>query len=205
MNKEEIREEKGRSLPQNGSALTDDIRKEFQRETGLSENACKGVRTKEQANLFKELNLIDFDLLEIKISGNIKFPKDLPLKTKLKDMQGAEEVVGSSKWEEWKEWNNLELMGEGYCPIFPNCRERELNASRGEVHHDNQTQDTSYTILRKEDHDKYILHDDEESEINRRYFNLVRPLMLGQLVETLKEKFNGWDNIPDSFNKEAES
>lgn len=197
----------GRPLPDNSTALTDIGRKKMQRETGLSANACKHIRTEEQVAVFKELRLKDFDVPATTIKGidvpgrNVKFPKDLPLKTKLKDMPGAKELMEKQgrNWDEIKEWNNLDLMGNGNNPIFPADRKRGLPTEIAEVHHDNQTHCSNYTIMRKSIHNKNngILHDKGKSEIDRGHFNSYeRPAMLSQLVEVLKERYNGWGNIP---------
>ncbi len=202
----------GRPLPKGGTALTDKARKEFQRRTGLSKNACKDIRTIEQAEVFEKLKLKDFDVPARTIKGievpgrNVKFPKDLPLQTKMKDIPGAKELIekNGGKWDEWKDWTNLDLMGEGRNPIFPADKKRGLKANWGEVHHDNQTHASNYTILRKEHHTgegyNNILHDNAKSEIDHDHFKLYEaPAMLEGLTKVLESKYVGWKNIPDKI------
>ena len=201
----------GRPLPKGGTALTDKARKELQRRTGLSKNACKDIRTVEQAEVFEKLRLKDYDVPTRTIKGievpgrNVKFPEDLPLQTKMKDIPGAKELYDDpKKWEEVKDWTNLDLMGEGSRPIFPADKKRGLKASKGEVHHDNQTHASNYTILRKEHHtgEGYdnILHDNAKSEIDHYHFaQYEAPAMLEGLTKVLENKYGGWKNIPNKI------
>lgn len=200
-----------RPLPKGGTSLSDKARKELQRRTGLSKNACKDIRTIEQAEIFEKLKLKDFDVpaqtfKKINVPGrNIKFPSDLPLQTKMKDILGAKELYDDpKKWEEVKDWTNLDLMGEGYSPIFPADRKRGLAACRGEVHHDNQTHASNYTILRKEHHTgkdyNNILHDNAKSEIDHTHFSSYEaPAMLRGLTKVLETKYGSWENIPNKI------
>lgn len=208
--KKVLKQVNGRPLPDNSTALTDVGRKKLQRETGLSANACKHIRTEEQAALLKELKLKDFDVPGTKFKGidvpgrNVKFPKELPLQTKLKDMPGAKELVEKQggKWDEWKDFNNLDLMGDGNNPIFPADPKRKLKASFGEIHHDNQTHASNYTILRKDHHTgegyNSILHDKGKSEIDHPHFKQYEsPAMLMQLTKVLEKTYGKWENVPN--------
>ena len=202
----------GRPLPKGGTVLSDKARKEFQRRTGLSKNACKDIRTVEQAEVFEKLKLRDYDvpartIKDINVPGrNVKFPKDLPLQTKMKDIPGAKELVEKNKgnWDELKDWTNLDLMGDGRNPIFPADKKRGLKTNWGEVHHDNQTHASNYTILRKEHHTgkgyNDILHDNAKSEIDHDHFKTYEaPAMLEGLTKVLESKYGGWTNIPDKI------
>lgn len=202
----------GRPLPKGGTALSDKARKELQRRTGLSKNACKDIRTVEQAEVFEKLKLKDYDVPARTIKGinvpgrNVKFPEDLPLQTKMKDIPGAKELVekNGGKWDKWKDWTNLDLMGDGCNPIFPADKKRGLKANWGEVHHDNQTHASNYTILRKEHHTgegyNNILHDNAKSEIDHDHFKQYEaPAMLEGLTKVLESKYGGWKNIPDKI------
>lgn len=202
----------GRPLPKGGTALSNKARRVFQRQTGLSKNACKDIRTVEQAQIFKKLKLKDFDVPAKSFKGidvpgrNVKFPEDLPLQTKMKDIPGAKELIESKggKWDEWKNWTNLDLMGEGRNPIFPADKKRGLKTNWGEVHHDNQTHASNYTILRKEHHTgagyNDILHDKAPSEIDHQHFSSYEsPAMLMGLTKVLETKYGGWNNIPNKI------
>ena len=202
----------GRPLPEGGTALTDKARKGLQRRTGLSKNACKDIRTIEQAEIFEKLKLKDYDVPARTIKGievpgrNVKFPSELPLQTKMKDIPGAKELIEAKggKWDEWKDWTNLDLMGEGRNPIFPADKKRGLKANWAEVHHDNQTHASNYTILRKEHHTgegyNNVLHDNAKSEIDHDHFKQYEaPAMLEGLTKVLESKYGGWKNIPDKI------
>jgi hypothetical protein len=175
----------------------------------LSYNAVRDIDTPEHAEFFKKLNLVDFDVekKEYKhgeIPGrNIKFPSELPLQTTMENIPGAKELIEETNgdWDKWKNWTNLDLMGEGYSPIFPATD--TSNACRGEVHHDNQTQESNYTILRKEDHQNSSLHNNKKSEIDHEHFRYYeKQVMLEQLVKTLEKKYKSWDKIPNKINKD---
>lgn len=201
-----------RPLPNNSTPLTDIERKKFEEETGLSSNVSKDIRTKEQADLFKkgnykEVNVPGRNKGGVSIPGrSILVPTELPLNTPLKDMPGVEDLIkeerGHDYWEKVKGWTNKDLMGDGESPYFPQDLKHGLPAEGSNVHHNNQTHDSSYTIMRNSIHKKNhgILHDKGNTEIDRGHFGTYeRPAMLCQFVETLKEMFGGWDNIPDNL------
>ena len=58
--KKVLKQVNGRPLPDNSTVLTDVGRKKLQRETGLSANACKHIRTEEQAEILRSLKFLHF-------------------------------------------------------------------------------------------------------------------------------------------------
>ena len=71
----------------------------FDKQTGLSSNVSKDIRTKEQADLFKKGNYKEVNVPGINKGGvsipgrSILVPKELPLNTPLKDMPGAKDLI----------------------------------------------------------------------------------------------------------------
>ena len=117
-------------------------------------------------------------------------------------MPGAKELIGEKNWNKWKDYTNMDLMGEGNNPIFPADPKRKLKASFGEVHHDNQTHASNYTILRKDHHTgkgyNNVLHDSEKSEIDHPHFKQYEsPAILIQLTKVLEKTYGKWENVPN--------
>lgn len=73
-----------------------------------------------------------------------------------------------SKYEEWKDWTNADLMGEGYPPPY------DENGDPYELHHIGQSQDSPYAELTWGQHmgdgNNATLHPKRESEIDRTAF-----------------------------------
>lgn len=74
---------------------------------------------------------------------------------------------GLKKYDEWKEYNNADLIGEGYPP-------RDPNGDPYELHHIGQQQDSPFAELTWAEHmgegNNAILHPKRESEIDRKEF-----------------------------------
>lgn len=70
-------------------------------------------------------------------------------------------------YDRWKDWNNADLMGEGYPP-------RDDNGDPFELHHIGQHQDSPFAELTWAQHmgggNNAILHPQRESEIDRPQF-----------------------------------
>lgn len=70
-------------------------------------------------------------------------------------------------YDSWKDWNNADLMGEGFPP-------RDDNGDPYELHHIGQRQDSPFAELTYWQHmtdgNNAILHPKRESEIDRRLF-----------------------------------
>ena len=70
-------------------------------------------------------------------------------------------------WDSWQDYNNADLIGEGYPP-------RDKNGDPYELHHIGQQQDSPYAELAWTEHmgdgNNAILHPQRESEIDRQEF-----------------------------------
>lgn len=73
-----------------------------------------------------------------------------------------------SDWQRWQDYNNADLIGEGYPP-------RDSNGDPYELHHIGQHQDSPFAELTWAEHmgdgNNAILHPLRESEIDRQQFS----------------------------------
>lgn len=71
-------------------------------------------------------------------------------------------------WDKWQDYNNADLIGEGYPP-------RDKNGDPYELHHIGQRQDSPYAELAWAEHmgdgNNTILHPERESSIDRQQFD----------------------------------
>lgn len=71
-------------------------------------------------------------------------------------------------WDKWQDYNNADLIGEGYPP-------RDANGDPYELHHIGQCQDSPYAELLWQEHmgdgNNTILHPTRESSIDRQLFD----------------------------------
>ena len=89
-----------------------------------------------------------------------------------------------SDYDKWKDYNNADLIGEGYPP-------RDENGDPYELHHIGQKQNSPFAELRWHEHmgdgNNKILHPQRESEIDRQLFD--------------KEKSEYWQARYNQFDK----
>ena len=71
-------------------------------------------------------------------------------------------------WDKWQDYNNADLIGEGWPP-------RDSNGDPYELHHIGQRQDSPFAELTWQEHmgggNNVILHPDRESVIDRQQFD----------------------------------
>ena len=71
-------------------------------------------------------------------------------------------------WDKWQDYNNADLIGEGWPP-------RDSNGDPYELHHIGQRQDSPFAELTWQEHmgggNNVILHPDRESAIDRQQFD----------------------------------
>lgn len=130
--------------------------------TGWSDSITRYIRTKEEADIY-----IAAGLKEKLIGGRPALVReDIDwsafncrhewLKQKLAD------------WTRWQDYNNADLVGEGYPP-------RDSNGDPYELHHIGQCQDSPYAELSWQEHmgdgNNTILHPTRESAIDRQLFD----------------------------------
>ncbi len=157
----------------------EDWRKEIKRITGWSDIIINALNSKAEAEIYITAGLEQaivggrFALINPHIDWRAYNCRKKWLKEKLAD------------WNKWKDYNNADLIGEGYPP-------RDENGDPYELHHIGQRQDSPFAELSWEDHmDKghnKILHPKRESEIDRQLFD--------------KEKSQYWINRFKLFTEE---
>ena len=133
----------------------------LQRLTGWSDAILRAIGSEDEARIYIRAGLVERvvngrpALINPSIDGRAFNCRKEWLKEKFAD------------YERWKDWNNADLMGEGFPP-------RDENGDPYELHHIGQRQDSPFAELRWADHmgdgNNAILHPKRESEIDRRQF-----------------------------------
>ena len=154
-------------------------RKEIKRKTNWADVIINALRSKEEAEIYIRAGLQQaivggkFALINPNINWSAYNCRKKWLKNKL------------SNWEIWKDYNNADLIGEGFPP-------RDENGDPYELHHIGQEQDSPFAELCWNDHmgdgNNKILHPKRESEIDRQLFD--------------KEKAQYWMNRFKLFTEE---
>lgn len=157
----------------------DDWRKEVKRRTNWSNVIINALNSREEAEIYIKAGLKQaivggrFALINPHINWSAYNCRKKWLKNKLAD------------WNKWKDYNNADLIGEGYPP-------RDENGDPYELHHIGQRQDSPFAELCWNDHmgnsHNKILHPKRESEIDRQLFD--------------KEKSQYWINRFKLFTEE---
>lgn len=133
----------------------------IKRLTGWSDAIIDAINSDEEAAIYMKAGLVEKmvngrpALINPYINGRAFNCRQEWLKTKFAD------------YDKWKDWNNADLMGEGYPP-------RDDNGDPYELHHIGQRQDSPFAELTYWDHmtdgNNAILHPKRESEIDRQRF-----------------------------------
>ena len=142
-------------------------RKEIKRRTNWSDTIINALRTKKEAEIYIKAGLKQgvvggrIGLINPHIDWSAYNCRQEWLKKKLAD------------WDKWKDYNNADLIGEGYPP-------RDENGDPYELHHIGQKQDSPFAELSWNDHmgdgNNKILHPKRESEIDRQLFDKEKAL-----------------------------
>ena len=130
--------------------------------TGWSDEIISALRSEEEAQIYIAARLVEKRvngrpaLVNPTIDGRAFSCRKEWLKEKLAD------------YDRWKDYNNADLMGEGYPP-------RDSNGDPYELHHIGQHQDSPFAELTWQQHmgdgNNAILHPQRESEIDRQQFD----------------------------------
>ena len=130
--------------------------------TGWSDDIISALRSKEEAQIYIAARLVEKRvngrpaLVNPTIDGRAFNCRKEWLKEILAD------------YDRWKDYNNADLMGEGYPP-------RDSNGDPYELHHIGQQQDSPFAELTWQQHmgdgNNAILHPQRESEIDRQQFD----------------------------------
>lgn len=153
----------------------------IQKRTGWSNDIIDNLRSKEEAEIYIKANL-----REAIIGGRSALIRS--------DIDWSDYPCKRNKWlkgkladyDNWIDYNNADLIGEGFPP-------RDFNGDPIELHHIGQRQDSPFAELRWHEHmgdgNNRILHEmGKESEIDRGLFD--------------KEKSNYWRARFQSFTAE---
>ena len=130
--------------------------------TGWSDEIISALRSEEEAEIYISARLVEKRvngrpaLVNPTIDGRAFNCRKEWLKEKLAD------------YDRWEDYNNADLMGEGYPP-------RDSNGDPYELHHIGQHQDSPFAELTWQQHmgdgNNAILHPQRESEIDRQQFD----------------------------------
>jgi hypothetical protein len=130
--------------------------------TNWSDELIKYIGSFEEAQIYIKANLIEqcvggrLALVRRDIDWSAFNCRHEWLKEKLSD------------WQRWQDYNNADLIGEGYPP-------RDSNGDPYELHHIGQHQDSPFAELTWSEHmgdgNNAILHPLRESEIDRQQFS----------------------------------
>lgn len=133
----------------------------LQKQTGWSDEIFRAIGSEEEARIYINARLVEKTvngrpaLTNPAIDGRAFNCRPKWLKEKLAD------------YDRWKDWNNADLMGEGFPP-------RDINGDPFELHHIGQQQDSPFAELTWAQHmgdgNNPILHPKRESEIDRLQF-----------------------------------
>lgn len=134
----------------------------LQRLTGWSDAICRAISSLEEAKIYIDAGLIEKRvngrpaLINPAIDGSAYNCRYEWLRQRLAD------------YDRWKDWNNADLMGEGYPP-------RDENGDPFELHHIGQRPDSPLAELTWAQHmgdgNNAILHPVRESSIDRQAFD----------------------------------
>ena len=139
-----------------------DWRMRISQSTRWSDEIISALRSEEEAQIYIAARLVEKRvngrpaLVNPTIDGRAFNCRKEWLKEKLAD------------YDRWKDYNNADLMGEGYPP-------RDSNGDPYELHHIGQHQDSPFAELTWQQHmgdgNNAILHPQRESEIDRQQFD----------------------------------
>jgi hypothetical protein len=145
-----------------------DWQKLIGRKTGWSETILAALRSKEEAEIY-----IKAGLVERKVAGRCalvqpRIDKERLLYNYRDGGNGWRKSHDDpKKYNNWKDWNNADLMGEGFPPY-------DKNGDPYELHHIGQHPDSPFAELTWAEHmgdgNNAVLHPTRESEIDRQAF-----------------------------------
>lgn len=132
--------------------------------TGWSDDVIEAIRSMDEARIY-----IRAGLIEKRIDGRTALIRS--------DINWSDYSIRRNTWlknrlanyEKWAEYNNADLVGEGFPP-------RDQNGDPYELHHIGQRQDSPFAELTWAEHmgdgNNVILHQmGKESEIDREFFD----------------------------------
>lgn len=137
-------------------------------QTGWSDNVISHIRSMEEAAIYMKAGLV-----ERNIGGRVALIRE--------DINWSDYSIRRNTWlkeyltdwDKWAEYNNADLIGEGFPP-------RDANGDPYELHHIGQEQDSPFAELTWNEHmgdgNNPILHTSHESKIYRDQFDKEKSL-----------------------------
>ena len=139
-----------------------DFQQQIKERTGWSDDIVRFLHSREEAEVYIGAGLVErrigdrAALVRTDIDWSAFNCRQEWLKQKFAD------------WDKWQDYNNADLIGEGWPP-------RDSNGDPYELHHIGQRQDSPFAELTWQEHmgggNNVILHPDRESVIDRQQFD----------------------------------
>lgn len=135
---------------------------EIMRRTGWSMNVVRYIRTMDEAQIYMNARLT-----EAQIDGRpALIRRDIDWSAFNCRLEWLKEKFAD--WRKWYDYNNADLIGEGWPP-------RDSNGDPYELHHIGQQQESPFAELTWQEHmgdgNNAILHPQRESVIDRQQFD----------------------------------
>ena len=155
------------------------IQQEIKERTGWSDAIVRFLYSREEAEVY-----IKAGLVERRIGGRAALVRtDIDWSAFNCRQEWLKEKFAD--WDKWQDYNNADLIGEGWPP-------RDSNGDPYELHHIGQQQDSPFAELTWQEHmgdgNNAILHPNRESVIDRQQFDT--------------EKSRYWQDRFKAFSKE---
>lgn len=142
--------------------------KEIHNQTGWSDKVISHIRSMEEAAIYMKAGLV-----ERNIGGRVALIREDINWSDYSIRRNTKLIDNLTDWDKWAEYNNADLIGEGYPP-------REMNGRPYELHHIGQEQDSPFAELTRDEHRRNgnnpILHTSRESKIHRDQFDKEKSL-----------------------------
>ena len=138
------------------------IQQEIKERTGWSDAIVRFLYSREEAEVY-----IKAGLVERRIGGRAALVRtDIDWSAFNCRQEWLKEKFAD--WDKWQDYNNADLIGEGWPP-------RDSNGDPYELHHIGQRQDSPFAELTWQEHmdggNNVILHPNRESAIDRQQFD----------------------------------
>ena len=139
-----------------------DFQQQIKERTGWSDDIVRFLHSREEAEVY-----IGAGLVERRIGGRAALVRtDIDWRAFNCRQEWLKQKFAD--WDKWQDYNNADLIGEGWPP-------RDSNGDPYELHHIGQRQDSPFAELTWQEHmgggNNVILHPDRESAIDRQQFD----------------------------------
>ena len=139
-----------------------DFQQQIKERTGWSDDIVRFLHSPEEAEVY-----IGAGLVERRIGGRTALGRtDIDWRAFNCRQEWLKQKFAD--WDKWQDYNNADLIGEGWPP-------RDSNGDPYELHHIGQRQDSPFAELTWQEHmgggNNVILHPNRESAIDRQQFD----------------------------------